>query len=111
MAAATAETARVEAPVVALAQSAAGNPFPPASIPAVTVPATGMVKATALVDPAGMQMLTATFGETFGVPETEEKSPQHEPAVEQTVAPVVVQPEARSATLDILKGFFFFKSD
>merc|ERR1711865_375488 len=100
VAAATAETARAEAPVVAATQSAVAYPVVPlVSIAAVIVPATGMVNAVAILDPTGIQMTGAVVVSATAV--TFVKVAQQDP--------VVVQPEARLAIDIRIISFFFLK--
>merc|ERR1711865_111966 len=108
VAAATAETARAEAPVVAATQSAVAYPVVPlVSIAAVIMPATGMVNAVAILDPTGIQMTGAVVVSATAV--TLVKVAQQDPAVVHTVVPVVVQPEARLAIDIRIISFFFLK--
>ena len=91
MAAATAETARAEAPVVAAGQATIGYPLVPSVSWEATIPVwSGMVMAVAMAVPAGMQ-ITGLSGET-AVPETLLNPAQQAPAEVHLVAPVAVQP-------------------
>ena len=101
MAAATAETARVEAPAATTGQAAVAYPLPEVREPTRMVAVVAMVSSPLMRVPVGMQMV-GEAGE-LTVPATAWYKAQHEVVVAQVLA---AEHSRRLATVGIMKVLF-----